>query len=128
MSEKALQDEAPRRREPRRAALPTANDAQSARSVGSEQQPPTSHSLVMHAAPRARHLHEARTKTEALLRPPTTSMPRSCRTDRGGHWAESDVEDSKAKGVLGPTRLTMPTRVIAKGRGRLPGPSGPRSL
>ena len=58
-AEKALQVGAPRRREPRRAALPTANDAQSARSVGSEQQPPTSHSMVMRAAPRAPHLHEA---------------------------------------------------------------------
>ena len=58
-AEKALQDGAPRRREPQRAALPTANEAQSARSVGSEQQPPASHSRVMRAAPRAPHLHEA---------------------------------------------------------------------
>ena len=38
-----------------------------------------------------------RTKTEAPLRPPSTSMPRSCRTDRGGHWAESDVEETSAR-------------------------------
>ena len=56
---RAHKDEALRRREARRAALPVANDAQSARSVGSEQQPPTSHSMVMHAAPQSPHLHEA---------------------------------------------------------------------
>ena len=56
---RAHKDEALRRREARRAALPVANDAQSARSVGSEQQPPTSHSLVMHVAPRAPHLQKA---------------------------------------------------------------------
>ena len=119
-AEKALQDGAPRRREPQRAALPTANETQSARSVGSEQQPPTSHSLVMYAAPRTPHLHEARRNTEALLRPPTTSMPRLYRGDRCGYRAEPDVKDANSKGVLGPTRLTMPTETSPKGRGGLP--------
>ena len=37
------------------------------------------------------------TNTEALLRPPSTSMPRSCRTDRGGHQAVSDVGETSAR-------------------------------
>ena len=43
----------PRRSEPRRAALPAASNAQEARSVGSEQQPPISRSRIMLAARRA---------------------------------------------------------------------------
>ena len=96
-AEKARQDGATHRREPQRAALSIATDAQTTRSIDGKQPPPNKHSLGVLAAPRAPHLHEHRTNTEALLRPPSTSMPRSCRTDRGGHRAESDVEETSAR-------------------------------
>ena len=55
-------------------------------------------------------------KTEALLRPPSTSMPRSCRTDRGGHRAVSGVEDASARPDMGVER-----GLDASDRGRMDG-------
>ena len=57
-----------------------------------------------------------RTNTEALLRPPSTSMPRSCRTDRGGHRAVSGVEDASARPDMGVERGSD-----ASDRGRMDG-------
>ena len=57
--EKAHQDGATHQREPQRAALSIATDAQTTRSIDGKQPPPNKHSLGVLAAPRAPHLHEA---------------------------------------------------------------------
>ena len=100
----AHKDDATHRREPQPAALSTARNAQSMRSIGSAQRPPKSHSLVMRAPLELFGSVWHRTNTEAQLRPPTTSVPRMDRAHRGGHWAEPHVEDATSRLDLGAER------------------------
>jgi len=113
-----------RRRVPRPAALSTAREAQSMRSITGGKQPRESSSLIMRAPPRVQRLALAPHHDGATAE--SRDAERGSPFPRPSGWTaadESDVESVTSNGDFGPTRLTIATRAcVADDR------SGPRSL
>ena len=105
----AHNDEATRRRAPRRAALSTARHAQLMRSIGSEQHLRVLHSLITRAPPLERSAPSGATvTTDEQLRPTTAHVCTACSAliDVAAGLSP-DVENPTSGGDLGPSGSTL---------------------